>query len=559
MFKAARVSSSEVATEVERRRPAAGARPSRPSRPSLEHNTTVTSPIEALQLADIARMRVFFRVVIIITTSGIITAVAAHGDPIAQRVVIVGSLASLCAGLWILRVTRGVARFDPVRVAIASVPVIGGAITGVYYWGILSPVCAMLVYGIYFFGLGVERLLINCAYGLIAISHAILMALVYGGVIEDRGVMRMVDLRWDHQLTLFGIIEFLYFVSYATARLSQQATLDSVAKLEQAVRGIAHREAMLAEARAELDRAQVIGGPGRYTDQTIGAYHLDVLIGRGAMGEIYQARSTLTGAEAAVKLLHPTALGDPMYVKRFLREAQAAASIVSPNVVRVFDIGTTDAEVPYIAMERLYGQDLATEIRTRGYLSVSDVRTLVSQIAVGLEAARAKEIVHRDLKPHNVFGVVDGVARTWKILDFGVSKMNSSGTLTEGHIVGTPAYMAPEQARGQEVDHRADVYALAAIAFRALTGRPVFSGKDVPSTLYDVVYRPLPQASKIRVLPADVDRFFAVGLAKDPDRRFSTALELADWFAAAETNQLSDAQRQRADQLIASSPWDREV
>jgi serine/threonine-protein kinase len=316
---------------------------------------------------------------------------------------------------------------------------------------------------------------------------------------------------------------------------------------------------MLAEARAELDRAQVIGGPGRYTDQDIGSYHLDVLIGRGAMGEIYQARNTLTGADAAVKLLHPTALGDPMYVKRFLREAQAAASLVSPNVVRVFDIGTTDAEVPYIAMERLYGQDLATEIRTKGHLSLSEVRMLVSQIAVGLEAARLKEIVHRDLKPHNVFGITEGSARTWKILDFGVSKMNSSGTLTEGHIVGTPAYMAPEQARGQEVDHRADVYALAAIAFRALTGRPVYTGKDVPSTLHDVVYRGVPQPSKIRSLPADIDRVLAIGLAKNPDQRFATALELAEWLAAAVTDSLSDTQRRRADQLIALSPWDREL
>lgn len=559
MGKPERVSSSEIATEVDRRRPVPRARPSRPSRGAIEHPTTVTSPIEALQLADIARMRVFFKVVIIITVSGIATAYVANGDVIAQRVVVIGSLASLCAGLWILRVTRGVSRFEPVRVAIAAVPVIAGAMTGVYYWGILSPVCALLVYGIYFFGLGVERVLINSAYAAIALTHAVLFTLVFGGIIEDRGVMRMVELRWDNQLTLFGITEFLYFVSFATARLSQQATLDSVGKLEQAVRGIAHREAMLAEARAELDRAQVIGGPGRYTDQSIGAYHLDVLIGRGAMGEIYQARSALTGAEAAVKLLHPSALGDPMYVKRFLREAQAAASLVSPNVVRVFDIGTTDAEVPYIAMERLYGQDLATEIRTKGRLVLSEVRTLVTQVAFGLEAARAKEIVHRDLKPHNVFGVVDGTARTWKILDFGVSKMNSSGTLTEGHIVGTPSYMAPEQARGVEVDHRADVYALAAIAFRCITGRPVFSGKDVPSTLYEVVYRAVPQPSKIVPLPPDVDRVFAIGLAKDPARRFATAVELAEWFAAAETNQLTDAQRRHADLLLESAPWDREI
>src|SRR4029079_4934929 len=164
-------------------------------------------------------------------------------------------------------------------------------------------------------------------------------------------------------------------------------------------------------------------------------------------------------------------------------------------------------------------------------------------------------IVHRDLKPHNVFFAEEGGLRRWKILDFGVSKVGGSGTLTQGHVVGTPAYMAPEQARGEDVDHRADVYSLAAIIYRAVTGHPVFSGKDVPATLHDVVYAIPTRPSMLAQLPADVDRVLAIGLAKDPRERFAFALELARWFSAAVTQGLDVDQRRRADELIARYPW----
>src|ERR1043166_9126885 len=145
--------------------------------------------------------------------------------------------------------------------------------------------------------------------------------------------------------------------------------------------------------------------------------------------------------------------------------------------------------------------------------------------------------------------------RRGKILDFGVSKAGGTGTLTKGHVIGTPAYMAPEQARGEDVDHRADVYSLAAILYRAVTGHPAFTGKDVPSTLYDVVYRVPTQPSILANVPADVDRVLAIGLAKDPRDRFTTAVELAAWFAAAADGGLTPDQRRRADDVIARYPW----
>jgi serine/threonine-protein kinase len=328
-----------------------------------------------------------------------------------------------------------------------------------------------------------------------------------------------------------------------------------MSKLEQAVRGNAQRDALLAEARAELDRALKIGGPGRFTDQVIGSFRLGVLIGRGGMGEVYEAHAVTDQREAAVKLLHPGTLAEPVHLQRFLREARTASRLDCPHIVRVLEVGTTAGEIPFLAMERLRGFDLAHQLRRQRRLALPPTKALVDQLAIGLEAARVAGIVHRDLKPHNVFFAEDGGLRRWKILDFGVSKSGGSGTLTQGHVVGTPAYMAPEQARGEDVDHRADVYSLAAIIYRAITGHPVFTGKDVPSTLYEVVYRIANRPSQLAPLPPDVDRVLAIGLAKDPRERFAFALELARWFSAAVVQGLDPDQRRRADELIARYPW----
>jgi len=166
-------------------------------------------------------------------------------------------------------------------------------------------------------------------------------------------------------------------------------------------------------------------------------------------------------------------------------------------------------------------------------------------------------VVHRDLKPHNLFLSEKQGHHVWKLLDFGVSKLASrSGTLTAGHVVGTPGYMAPEQARGEDVDHRADGYALAAIVYRCLTGHPAFTGKDVPTTLYDVVYKmPTRPSLLASELGTDVDRVLALGLAKDRNQRFGAATELAEALAAAVDDRLDGKLRARADALIAAHPW----
>ena len=512
---------------------------------------STTSPAEAMRHEELARTQIALKLMILTCLAGGAVAFITGGDPIAFRVVMVGCVVTLLGAVWMLWTVRDPARYAPHEVIGPAAVIAIGSFGGVYYWGAASPVAAMITWGIYFFSLGAHARITLAMYMLVAALHAALILLVAAGVIADRGIITMASLPTLDQIGVLGVVEFLYFITFYTARRSQRVTLEHVSKLEQAVRGVAQREALLAEARAELDRALKIGGPGRFTDQVVGAFRLGVLIGRGGMGEVYEAVGA-DQAEAAVKLLHATTLADRVSVARFIREAQTAAKLDTPHVVRVLEVGTTAGDIPFLAMERLRGHDLAHLLRRQRRLQLPAAANLAAHVAQGLEAARVAGIVHRDLKPHNVFLAQDG---RWKILDFGVSKSGSSGTLTKGHVIGTPAYMAPEQARGEDVDHRADVYSLAAILYRAITGHPAFTGKDVPTTLYDVVYRVATQPSLLAPVPTDVDRALAIGLAKHARDRFASALELADWFTRAIADELTPAERHRADELLAKHPW----
>jgi hypothetical protein len=518
-------------------------------------SATTTSPVEAMRHDEIERTRVFAKVAIAVSIGGIIVVLTTAGDPVARVVVLAGSVASIFGSLGVYYIARDPATYSINRLLPFTLPICFGSMAGVYYWGTASPVAAMLVYGIYFFSLGSHARITFIIYALVSLIHAALGLGIVFGVLEDRGVINMGELRTRDQVAIVCIIEFLYFIAYFTARVSQRVTFEAMQKLEQAVRNVSQRDAMLAEARAELDRALKIGGPGRFTEQQVGSFKLGVLIGRGGMGEVYEARAVNDQREAAVKLLHAGTLADPTHVQRFLREAETAARLDCPNVVRVLEVGTTAAQIPFLAMERLRGTDLAHQLRRHRKIQLPQALVLVDQVATGLEAARAAGIVHRDLKPHNVFLAETDGERRWKILDFGVSKSGGTGTLTKGHVVGTPAYMAPEQARGEDVDHRADVYSLAAILYRSITGHPAFSGKDVPSTLYDVVYRVPTQPSILASVSTDVDRVLAIGLAKNPRDRFETAVELARWFAVAVDTRLDPEQRRRGDEVIAKYPW----
>jgi serine/threonine-protein kinase len=345
--------------------------------------------------------------------------------------------------------------------------------------------------------------------------------------------------------------QFVLALTYVVARLSRRTALVAVGELEQAVRLAAHRQALLLEARDELERA-LRTKRGRFSEQTIGTYRLGDVLGRGAMGEVYDAVDTRTSTRVAIKLLSQASLGNANLVLRFFRELRTAAAVDSPHVVRVIEVG--EKPVPFLVMERLDGVTLSELLRQRRTLAPAEVVELVEEVGIGIAAAADAGIVHRDLKPQNVFR---HEGRVWKVLDFGVARAIDQGdTLTAGQVVGTPSYMAPEQASSGEVDHRSDLYALAAIAYRAFTGHPPFAAADVAETLYRVVHtRPLRPGLLAPELPADVDVVLAIGMAARPADRFATAAELASALRDAVAGQLDPMLRARGAALVQAGAW----
>jgi serine/threonine-protein kinase len=520
-------------------------------------HTTATSPIEAMRLEEVERTRLFLKVSIVIVVAAVIAVFTAGGDPIAQVVVTSGCVLVFAIASWLLVVLRDAAHYSQDRITLGSAIIAFGAFGGVYYWGVVSPATALILFGIYFFSFGGSKRGTLGIYLLCAGLHAALALAIGMGWTTDRGIINTRTLPWRHELLSHLVTQFLYLCAFMVGRASRKTTLDAVSSLEKAVRQVAQREALLAEARADLDRALKVGGPGRYTDQVVGSFKLGMLIGRGGMGEVYEAVSVHDGSLAAVKLLTPATMADQQHMKRFIREAETSAKLDSEHVVAVLEVGTTAGEIPFLAMERLRGFDLAHHLRRKRRLGVPEVVALVEQIGAGLEAARKAGIVHRDVKPHNLF-LAEGKdgRRVWKVLDFGVSKLaGRSGTLTKGHVVGTPGYMAPEQARGEDVDWRADLYALSAIAYRCLTGHPPFTGKDVPTTLYDVVYKMPTRPSLLAEVGEDLERVLAIGMAKRIEDRFESAEELAGALVMAARHDLPIGLRTRADALIGKHAW----
>jgi serine/threonine-protein kinase len=431
-----------------------------------------------------------------------------------------------------------------------------------YYFGVFSPVSLVVTLGVTFFGMGMDRrhaLLIP----LYAIAgYTVLASLVTAGVVEDVGVIQPVSATLNGKLFFVAMAPMVLLVSLWMARVSRRSMADALSRATDASRLAAQREALLVEAQQDLEQLIRAGAglSGRYTGTTAGQYEVQEIIGRGAMGEVYAARDPETDERAAIKFLRPEVMVKERMLERFMREGRAAGSLASPHVVSVLDVGEVSAgRIPYIAMELLSGEDLAAVLRKRRTLPLSEAAELISHIATGLHAAHEAGIVHRDLKPQNLFRHrADAQARgTWKILDFGVSKLaDSGGTLTQRAVVGTPGYMAPEQARAGHIDLRCDVFALGVVGYRVTTGRPAFGGGDLPTTLFSIVYEQPPRPSSLaETIPRDVDRVLAIALAKEPDERFQSALEFSEALQSACSGKLSSQHRERASRLLRAHPW----
>ena len=268
----------------------------------------------------------------------------------------------------------------------------------------------------------------------------------------------------------------------------------------------------------------------------VGPYEILATLGAGGMGEVYRARDTKLNRDVALKILPEVFAADADRLARFTREAETLAALNHPNIAHVYDAGKPDATVSaaYLAMELVEGDDLSEHIG-RGPMTLDDALPIARQIADALEAAHEQGIVHRDLKPANVKVRQDG---TVKVLDFGLAKamdsdpagtsaaaMNSP-TLTAratqmGMIIGTAAYMAPEQARGRAVDRRADVWAFGVVLYEMLTGRRAFEGDDISITLASVLKEDVRWDALPPDLPVPLRRLLRRCLEKDPRRRLS--------------------------------------
>jgi serine/threonine protein kinase len=266
----------------------------------------------------------------------------------------------------------------------------------------------------------------------------------------------------------------------------------------------------------------------------IGAYRITQPLGAGGMSEVWVAEHALLGRRAAIKVLRAELSRRPEIVRRFFNEARAMTAIANPGVAQIFDFGFHVDGSAYIAMELLEGETLERRLRRLGAFAVPEALHVVRQVASALRAAHAHGIVHRDLKPDNIFLARDpevvGGERA-KLLDFGIAKRldeRSAMTTQESVILGTPAFMSPEQCRhAGRIDQRSDVYSLGCVLFTLVTGRPPFEHAGPAEAMAMHLCEPAPAPSRCADgIPAAVDQLVLRCLAKDPDER-PTAGELA--------------------------------
>jgi serine/threonine-protein kinase len=257
---------------------------------------------------------------------------------------------------------------------------------------------------------------------------------------------------------------------------------------------------------------------------SFGRYEVTDQIGAGAMGRVYRGFDPLVRRPVAIKtlkreLLLPSQADDAL--RRFRREAQAAGALSHPHIVNVFDVGDD-----YIVMELLDGTSLQALLRERGSLALDLTLTLLRPVADALDHAHAAGVIHRDIKPGNIMVLADGRP---KLMDFGLARLESASATRPGEVFGSPSYMAPEQVAGDEITPRADVYALAVVAYECLAGRKPFEGANVAGVIHQVMYEPPPPPRRFApALPERCDAVFARALAKDPALRYATAAALLD-------------------------------
>jgi serine/threonine-protein kinase len=296
----------------------------------------------------------------------------------------------------------------------------------------------------------------------------------------------------------------------------------------------------------EASEADTLPAGSRLGEVIAGKYRLESLLGRGGMGEVYEARHVVVGRRFAIKFLHAHLASGRGAVSRFVREAQAAGALDSPHIAAVLDFDAAPDGSPFLVMEYLTGESLASLLQREGILPLRRALSILLQACEGLELAHRAGIVHRDLKPDNLFVTKqkDGTDLI-KILDFGIAKLvdaEAGGQVTQsGAVLGTPFYMAPEQARGEKsVDRRVDIYALGVVAYQLFSGKRPHPGDGYNAILAHILTQPIaPLAALCPELPPALVAVVERALAFDPTQRHGSAALLASELAPFAGHELS--------------------
>jgi beta-lactam-binding protein with PASTA domain/predicted Ser/Thr protein kinase len=261
-------------------------------------------------------------------------------------------------------------------------------------------------------------------------------------------------------------------------------------------------------------------------------YELGGLLGHGGMAEVYQAGDTRLGRDVAIKVLRSDLARDPSFLSRFRREAQSAASLNHPMIVAVYDTGQDNAvtpPLPYIVMEYIRGRTLREVLQSEGRITPQRATEIVADVCSALEYSHNAGIIHRDIKPGNVMLTPDGAV---KVMDFGIARAIAATTSTvtaTAAVMGTAQYLSPEQARGENVDARSDIYSTGVLFYELLTGRPPFTGDSPVALAYQHVREdPAPPSTLEPDLPPDLDAVVLKALAKNPDNRYQSAREMRE-------------------------------
>jgi serine/threonine-protein kinase len=268
----------------------------------------------------------------------------------------------------------------------------------------------------------------------------------------------------------------------------------------------------------------------------IGRYHIERLLGQGAMGLVYLGRDPSLDRGVAIKTVKDLDLEPEKkqrFLDRFKNEARAAARLSHASIVQVYDVGEDEEAGPYLVLEYIRGASLKQELRDNGALMPARLCEIARDLAAGIDVAHAAGIIHRDIKPDNVLMGDDGRA---KLADFGVARVPDAALTKEGQFLGTPCYAAPETLSSGKYSPRSDLFSFAAVLYELASGTRAFPGDDAIAVAHQVIHEEPPPASEVATgpkIPASVDALLAQGMDKDPANRFGSATEFADRLLAA--------------------------